>query len=410
MGVPLVAVAALLSSLTVVPLILNIDQYGSGTGRAAVEHRGSGRATGRQAGDPVRVREPRAAGSRALLRQADQHLRPGRDRPSRSPRPRPARSPAGHRPGRALGPHRHRPGPPPGTEVWPSPIWPPPHLARRSPSGSGPAGSRSRRRPERDGPEAGPSRRPGPAAGTVAGGRGGPGRGPARPGRPSSDGAAAGTDRVIAAALAAGDELRLELPPRGRDRRRPVADRRAGRLPPHPGPPPAGGGSIAGRLWGGLSTVGPEPGLVGVLDAALVAAGRPRAGRVDGGRPGGRLGQTDPYAVVSAGLATVSGTLHGGASLGIEALLDEVDLGLSGRPPWSAPLQSWRAPAGLRPPPLPGRRPAAPEFLLARLRATAAGVAPHGGGRRPPRGHHPPGPARAERRPRPGSPWPTSPP
>jgi len=34
--------------------------------------------------------------------------------------------------------------------------------------------------------------------------------------------------------------------------------------------------------------------------------------------------RADPYAVVSAGLATVSGTLHGGASLGIEDLLGEI--------------------------------------------------------------------------------------
>src|SRR5512132_3211667 len=56
--------------------------------------------------------------------------------------------------------------------------------------------------------------------------------------------------RVIAAALAAGDELRPEL--------RPAAVTAAARsliaglvdCLPHPGPPPAGGGSIAGRLWG----------------------------------------------------------------------------------------------------------------------------------------------------------------
>jgi citrate synthase len=34
--------------------------------------------------------------------------------------------------------------------------------------------------------------------------------------------------------------------------------------------------------------------------------------------------RADPYAVVTAGLATVSGALHGGASLGAEALLDAV--------------------------------------------------------------------------------------
>src|SRR5215217_5627019 len=131
--------------------------------------------------------------------------------------------------------------------------------------------------------------------------------------------------RVIAAALAAGDELRLEL--------RPAAVTAAARsliaglvdCLPHPGPPRAVGGSIAGRLWGGLSTLDPEPGLVGVLDAALVLlADHELAASTVAARVAASV-RADPYAVVSAGLATVSGTLHGGASLGIEALLDEID-------------------------------------------------------------------------------------
>ena len=130
--------------------------------------------------------------------------------------------------------------------------------------------------------------------------------------------------RVIAAALAAGDELRLEL--------RPAAVTAAARsliaglvdCLPHPGPPRAVGGSIAGRLWGGLSTLDPEPGLVGVLDAALVLlADHELAASTVAARVAASV-RADPYAVASAGLAVVSGTLHG-ASLGIEDLLDEIN-------------------------------------------------------------------------------------
>ena len=178
--------------------------------------------------------------------------------------------------------------------------------------------------------------------------------------------------RVIAAALAAGDELRLEL--------RPAAVTAAARsliaglvdCLPYPGPPPAVGGSIAGRLWGGLSTLDPEPDLVGVLDAALVLlADHELAASTVAARVAASV-RADPYAVVSAGLATVSGTLHGGASLGIEALLDEVD-----RPERAATVVGARLRRGERLRGFghrlyPDGDPRA-GFLLARLRATAAG-------------------------------------
>jgi citrate synthase len=130
--------------------------------------------------------------------------------------------------------------------------------------------------------------------------------------------------RVIAAALAAGDELRLEL--------HPAAVTAAGRslvaglvdCLPHPGPPPQGT-SIAARLWSGLSPLDPAPGPVGVVDVALVLlADHELAASTVAARVAASV-RADPYAVVSAGLATVSGTLHGGASLGIEALLGEID-------------------------------------------------------------------------------------
>jgi citrate synthase len=131
--------------------------------------------------------------------------------------------------------------------------------------------------------------------------------------------------RVIAAALAAGDELRLEL--------HPAAVTAAGRALiaglvdclPRQGTAAPAEGAIAGRLWAGLSPLDPRPELVGALDAALVLlADHELAASTVAARVAASV-RADPYAVASAGLAVVSGTLHGGASLGIEALLDEID-------------------------------------------------------------------------------------
>jgi citrate synthase len=132
--------------------------------------------------------------------------------------------------------------------------------------------------------------------------------------------------RVIAAALAAGDELRLEL--------HPAAVTAAGRALiaglvdclPRQGPPPEGT-AIADRLWAGLSPLDPEPGLVATLDAALVLlADHELAASTVAARVAASV-RADPYAVASAGLAAVSGTLHGGVSLSVEALLAEIDPG-----------------------------------------------------------------------------------
>src|SRR5215211_310833 len=178
--------------------------------------------------------------------------------------------------------------------------------------------------------------------------------------------------RVIAAALAAGDELRLEL--------RPAAVTAAARsliaglvdCLPHSGPPRAVGGSIAGRLWGGLSTLDPEPGLVGVLDAALVLlADHELAASTVAARVAASV-RADPYAVVSAGLATVSGTLHGGASLGIEALLDEIDRPERAATVVGARLRQGERFRGFGHRLYPDGDPRA-AVLLARLRDTAGG-------------------------------------
>jgi citrate synthase len=138
--------------------------------------------------------------------------------------------------------------------------------------------------------------------------------------------------RVIAAALAAGDDLRLEL--------RPAAVTAAGRALiaglagclPRLGRPPARDAGIAARLWACLSPMDPDPALVEVLDAALVlVADHELAASTMAARVAASV-RADPYAVVSAGLAAASGSLHGGASLAVEALLAEIARPVAERP------------------------------------------------------------------------------
>ena len=195
--------------------------------------------------------------------------------------------------------------------------------------------------------------------------------------------------RVIAAALPAGDELRLELRPAAvtaagrslvaglvdclpRLAPRPPGRRgqREARAPGRPGRPPPDAGPIAARLWIGLSPLDPEPELVRVVDAALVLlADHELAASTVAARVAASV-RADPYAVASAGLAVVSGSLHGGASLGIEALLDEID-----RPDQAASVVGTRLRRGERLRGFghrlyPDGDPRA-ATLLARLRATA---------------------------------------
>jgi citrate synthase len=199
--------------------------------------------------------------------------------------------------------------------------------------------------------------------------------------------------RVIAAALPAGDELRLEprpaavtaagrsllaglvdcllrlgpLPLARREREEPGA-----RAPGGPGFPPSRAGSIAARLWMGLSPLDPEPGLVGVVDAALVLlADHELAASTVAARVAASV-RADPYAVASAGLAVVSGTLHGGASLGIEALLDEIDQADQAASVVGARLRRGERLRGFGHRLYPDGDPRA-AALLARLRDTAGG-------------------------------------
>ena len=198
--------------------------------------------------------------------------------------------------------------------------------------------------------------------------------------------------RVIAAALPAGDELRLEL--------RPPAVTAAGRsliaglvdCLPRPAPPrPAGlgleepedrgpgrsrlsrpAGPIAARLWRGLSPLDPGPGPVGAVDAALVLlADHELAASTVAARVAASV-RADPYAVASAGLAAVSGTLHGGASLGIEDLLDEIDRADQAASVVGARLRRGERLRGFGHRLYPDGDPRA-AALLARLRDTAGG-------------------------------------
>ncbi|HEV7707242.1 MAG TPA: citrate synthase [Asanoa sp.] len=83
----------------------------------------------------------------------------------------------------------------------------------------------------------------------------------------------------------------------------------------------ATGTSIAARLAARLGAE--EPFVDGVRAALVLLADHELAASTLAARVAASV-RADPYAVVTAGLATVSGALHGGASLGAEALLDAV--------------------------------------------------------------------------------------
>jgi citrate synthase len=91
------------------------------------------------------------------------------------------------------------------------------------------------------------------------------------------------------------------------------------------------GDTIAARLWPRLTAAAATSGLVDAVRAALVLlADHELAASTLAARVAASV-RADPYAVVSAGLATMGGAFHGGASLGAEALLAEVRHGLDAR-------------------------------------------------------------------------------
>jgi citrate synthase len=201
--------------------------------------------------------------------------------------------------------------------------------------------------------------------------------------------------RVIIAAMATTDELRLQLDPSAvvaagqsliagmvaclpdaGPAPRAAGGGAAGRARAIPAArTPAAGARIVERLWRKLTPATPEPALLEALEAAMVLlADHELAASTVAARAAASV-RADPYAVVSAGLAVASGTLHAGASLDIEALLAE-----AGRPERAARAVGERLRRGER---IRGfghfvykdGDPRA-DYLLDRLRGAAAGGPP----------------------------------
>jgi citrate synthase len=148
--------------------------------------------------------------------------------------------------------------------------------------------------------------------------------------------------QVIVPALAAADPLRLHLDPPAviaagqaiiggmvdclpaAAGDRPAGDRPAGDGPAGDGPAGQDGGS-AGRLWPKLCPDPAPAALPGALSAALVLlADHELAASTLAARVAASV-RADPYAVVATGLGALGGALHGGASLGAEAMLAAAD-------------------------------------------------------------------------------------
>jgi citrate synthase len=132
--------------------------------------------------------------------------------------------------------------------------------------------------------------------------------------------------QVIVVALATADPARLTLDPE--------AVTAAGRgliagmvasLPAVPGAAPeSGAASIPARLWSRLTAAEPRPELVGALRTALVLlADHELAASTFAVRVAASV-RADPYAAIGAGLGVLGGTLHGGTSLGAEALFADI--------------------------------------------------------------------------------------
>jgi citrate synthase len=89
------------------------------------------------------------------------------------------------------------------------------------------------------------------------------------------------------------------------------------------GPPP--GAPVASRLWSRLSKERPSPAQLSALDAALVLlADHELAASTLAARIAASV-WASPYLVVTTGLGPVGGILHGGASGGVRAMLEEIE-------------------------------------------------------------------------------------
>jgi citrate synthase len=131
--------------------------------------------------------------------------------------------------------------------------------------------------------------------------------------------------QVINAALATTDPVRLHLDPpavvtAGQNLVAGLVDCLAGAAPAGVAPE---GATLAERLWWSLCPRPPAPGLLDALRTALVLlADHELAASTLAVRVAASV-RADPYAVVATGLGAVGGALHGGASLGVEAMLTE---------------------------------------------------------------------------------------
>jgi citrate synthase len=131
--------------------------------------------------------------------------------------------------------------------------------------------------------------------------------------------------QVIVPAMAVTDPLRLRLDgPAVVAAARVIVDGMVGCLPSQAaGGPPADDGPapVAERLWARLCGRRPSRAMLRALSAALVLLADHELAVSTLAARTAASARADPYAVVSAGLGATSGTLHGGASLGVEALL-----------------------------------------------------------------------------------------
>ena len=133
--------------------------------------------------------------------------------------------------------------------------------------------------------------------------------------------------QVIVPAMAATDPLRLHLdPPAVLAAGRSIIAGMVDCLPAPAGAPadqpgPAPDPPIAERLWLRLCDQRPSPALLRALSVALVLlADHELAASTLAARVAASV-RADPYAVVATGMGAMSGALHGGASLGAEAML-----------------------------------------------------------------------------------------
>jgi citrate synthase len=130
--------------------------------------------------------------------------------------------------------------------------------------------------------------------------------------------------QVVVPAMAATDPLRLQLDqPAVLAAARSIIAGMVDCLPPVPGTrmSPGADDSIAERLWPRLCARRPSPALMRAFSAALVLlADHELAASTFAARVAASV-RADPYAVVGTGLGAMSGALHGGASLAVEALL-----------------------------------------------------------------------------------------